>query len=68
MGFALYKLKRISDAKYVEMKDYNISTIDHIVKAKKSYARNKDFFQLRNMARRIFKEEETNIFLDKISK
>lgn len=41
------------------------ATVSHIVKAKKSINRMKDWVQLRKLSRLIFKPEEFNEFLDK---
>ena len=41
-----------------------IAKINHIIGAKKSYGRIKDWFQLRKISRLFFKEEEFQIFLN----
>lgn len=47
------------DSKYLVTEDgVKIASIKHIVKAKKSYNRPKDYIQLMNLANKIFNEQE----------
>jgi hypothetical protein len=46
--------------------DYEITTVDEIVKVKKKYNRMKDWLQLRKISNFIFNETEFNNFLDKV--
>jgi hypothetical protein len=44
--------------------DYDITTVDEIIKAKKKYNRIKDWLQLRKISNLFFNETEFNKFLD----
>lgn len=51
----------------LKLPEYEITNLKHIVASKKRYGRMKDYLQLRNLAREIFKDEDFKNYINNLT-